>query len=277
MSHPRTILLSLEANARKSLSQNFLTSPHWAELLASQALKPAGIDEVWEIGPGLGALTSVLLKKTQLPVRAFEYDRKLSAYLRTTHPSLLLQEGDFLDVDLKQVSPGKTVSVLSNLPYHLSSPIFFKLLEERRRISQIVLTFQREFAERLMAAPRTPAYGALTVIAQLHFQIESLGILPPGAFYPAPAVSSEALLFTPREAELDSPSHVRWVVKAAFQQRRKQIVGNLRKALPEAPMEPILTGLGISPASRPEEISKEQYIRLTQAVRPYLCASICEK
>jgi 16S rRNA (adenine1518-N6/adenine1519-N6)-dimethyltransferase len=270
-------LLSLEANPRKSLSQNFLTSPHWADLLVTQALRPPGIEEVWEIGPGLGALTSCLLRQTSLPVRAFEYDRKLSAYLRATYPGLQLEEGDFLDADLDRMAPGRRLSVLSNLPYHLSSPIFFKLVEQRHRIAQIVLTFQREFAERLVAAPRTPAYGALTVIAQLHYQIESLGILPPGAFYPAPAVSSEALRFVPREREPESPHHVRWLVKAAFAQRRKQIVGNLKRALPAAPVEPILGELGIAPSARPEELSKDQYLQLTQAVRPYLCATICEK
>lgn len=276
MSHPRTLLNQLEANPLKRLSQNFLTSPHWAERLSDLTLHPS-VDEVWEIGPGLGALTEQLLKKSKVPVRAFEFDRKLAAYLRATHTQLDLIEGDVMDADMNAISPGKTISLLSNLPYHLSSAIFFKMLGQKERLAQMVLTFQREFAERMIAAPRTEAYGALSVIAQLHFRIESAGILPPGAFYPAPGVSSEALIFTPLDQAPISPEHTTWVIKAAFQQRRKQMAANLRKLLPsDAPIESALQELQLSPTVRAEELTKDQFIQLTDRLRPFVCSAVCE-
>jgi len=256
MSHPRVILDSLGAAARKSLSQNFLVSPHWAEKLALKALEPK-VDEVWEIGPGLGALTRPLLAHAKVPVTLFEYDRKLSEYLRGEFPTVPLIEGDVLDADLATLSAGKKLSVLSNLPYHLSSVILFRLAELAIPPVQMVLTFQREFAQRVVAEPRTSAYGSLSVLMQLQFEVERLGIIPPGAFYPAPEVDSEALCFRPRERALSQP--FRLMVRGAFQQRRKKLVGNLKKSSPGLNWEETLESLGVDPNARAEELSPEQY------------------
>ncbi len=265
MSHPQTILDSLGANALKSLSQNFLTSPHWADLLTDKAIEPEA-DEIWEIGPGLGALTQVLLKKTTRPVRAFEFDRKLSAYLRETHAALDLREGDVMEADFAAVSPeAKRISVLSNLPYHLSSAILFKLLGERHRIVRLVLTFQKEFAQRLTAQPRTHDYGSLTIAMQLNYSIVNLGILPPGAFYPPPSVSSQALQLEPLPNAPDPMAEK--YVRAAFAHRRKKLSSNLKEAFPGIRAEEALAELGLSPTARPEELSKEQFLLLTDALR----------
>lgn len=268
MSHPRDILLQLGASARKSMSQNFLTSPHWAERLTHLLVQPSEADEYWEIGPGLGALTSKLIDMTAKPIHAFEYDRKLAGYLRARFPSINVIEGDFLEQDIKEISASaKQIAVLSNLPYHLSSSILFQLLEQKERFSRLVLTFQREFAERLYARPRTHDYGALSVIAQIHFKIESIGILPPGAFYPVPAVSSEALLLEPICPVPYGAFYINQVVKAAFAQRRKKLSSNLKRAFPNLPIESIMERLGLSLSMRPEELSKEEYIALTSQLK----------
>lgn len=278
MAHPREILLTLHANARKSFSQNFLTSPHWADLLTRRTVEVPYVEEYWEIGPGLGALTTQLLAKTSRPVKAFEIDRKLAEHLRQTQPRLEVIEGDFLDSDLSLVSPEKhSIVVMSNLPYHLSSPILFKLIDQKDRIRRLVLTFQKEFAERLIALPRTSDYGALSVIAQLHYKIESLGVLPPGAFYPVPAIASEALMLEPKAPPSIGTAHVTVVVKAAFKQRRKKLASNLKQLFPTAPIEAALERLGVSPMARPEELSKEQFVALTREIKPFICETICEK
>jgi len=267
VAHPRDILLSLQASPRKSFSQNFLTSPHWGDRLTQLVLDVKEIDEIWEIGPGLGALTSRLLAGTSLPVVAFELDRKLAAYLREQHPKLKVIEGDFLQADLASLlGEKKRVAVLSNLPYHISSPVLFKLLEHKDRIPRMVMTFQKEFANRLSAGPRTGDYGALSVLAQLHFQISNVGTLPPGAFYPPPGVSSEALLFEPKPVESSLADKVTQVVKAAFRQRRKKVSSNLKQAFPEAPIESSLEALRIGPMARPEELSLDHYLRLAARV-----------
>ena len=268
MSHPRQILESLDAAARKSLSQNFLVSPHWAEKLAFKALDIAA-DAVWEIGPGLGALTRPLLSRATVPVTLFEYDRKLAAYLRQEFPGIDLVEGDVLDADLEGRSAGLRLSVLSNLPYHLSSAILFRLAELASPPVQMVLTFQREFADRVVAAPRTGAYGALSVLMQLQFDIERLGILPPGAFYPAPGVDSEGLAFRPKGSPL--APELRSLVKGAFAQRRKRLVSNLKKSSPAPGWEQCLEKLGVDVNARAEELSPAQFLELA-AVRSQMIA-----
>lgn len=264
--HPRLILEKLGASPLKSLSQNFLISPHWAELLAQKVTEGETPDEYWEIGPGLGALTQVLIKKINKPLVLFEYDRKVSAYLRETFPELKLLEGDVMEQDLEALSAGKRVSVLSNLPYHLSSPILFKLVEIKPRLIHLVLTFQKEYADRLVALPKTPDYGALSILIQLHFSIEKLGIIPEGAFYPAPSIASAALKLTPlMHPELNLPL-IDKIVKAAFTQRRKKMTSNLKNTLGPSRWEEWVVKLGFDANVRAEELSKENFVALSRLV-----------
>jgi 16S rRNA (adenine1518-N6/adenine1519-N6)-dimethyltransferase len=264
MAHPKEILQRLDANARKSLSQNFLTSPHWATRLATTALQTDPMpEEIWEIGPGLGAITREIVKRAKVPVRVFEYDRKLSAYLREEFPQIDVVEGDFLKADLESYGK-KKVSVVSNLPYHLSSPVLFKLLETDVQWVQWVLTFQREFAQRLIATVGSAAYGGLSVVMQVASRIDSLGVLPPGAFYPAPNVSSESLIFRPKTIARDQLSKISLVVRAAFAHRRKKISRNLQTAFPTIEWKDILLERGYSDNARPEELNKDDYLALAE-------------
>ncbi len=218
----------------------------------------------WEIGPGLGALTKILVTKITKPLTVFEYDRKFAANLRETFPNIHVLEGDFLKADLAPLFPQGKVSVLSNTPYHLSSPILFRLLESREHFSRIVLTFQKEFADRLIAVPRTHAYGALSVMSQLSFELTSLGIIPPGAFYPPPAISSQAICLRPLPPLEVDFSQLQKVVKSAFAHRRKKLTSNLKDVFPKEKVEKAVSELQIAPMARPEEVSKEGYLALTK-------------
>lgn len=263
--HPRDLLEKLGASPRKSLSQNFLVSPHWADTLTTATVEGPAPDVFWEIGPGLGALTQVLLKKIQRPLILFEYDRKACAHLRDTFPEATLLEGDVMDQDFKKLSEGKRVAVLSNLPYHLSSPLLFKFIEVKDRITQLVLTFQKEFADRLVAEPRTSDYGALTILIQLHFELEKLGTIPQNAFYPPPSIASSALRLIPKPSTPEI-ARVEKLVKAAFTQRRKKMSSNLKNTLGPGPWEECLKKLGFDANTRAEELSKEQFVQLASLI-----------
>jgi 16S rRNA (adenine1518-N6/adenine1519-N6)-dimethyltransferase len=264
VAHPKEILNSLKANARKSLSQNFLTSPHWADRLTDMATQ-VSCDEIWEIGPGLGALTKPLVSKAKVPVKIFEYDKIFAEYLKTEVPQATIFPGDFLETDTKTLlAKNPRVSILSNLPYHLSSPILRMFVQMKPNLVQLVLTFQKEFAERLLALPKTSAYGALTVMTQLHFKIETLGTIPPKAFFPPPEIASEALCLVPK-ANPPGIDAVDALVHAAFLHRRKKVIGNLKKAFPEGKWEAIFQQMGIQDNARAEELAKEQFLELARA------------
>lgn len=267
MAHPKEILNQLKASPLKSLSQNFLVSPHWAEKLVTAFLSEGEYDEVWEIGPGLGALTQVLTQKTKKPIQLFEIDRKLSNYLREQFPALPLHQGDFLDLEWdKLISPPKKLAVLSNLPYHLSSAMIFKMAEHKNVLSHFLFTFQKEFADRLTAKPNTKDYGSLTLILELHFVLKNLGTLPPGAFFPAPSVASQAVLFIPRP---DSPELEKTtaLIKAAFSHRRKKMASNLKEVFPGVSWEASLEKLGLSLQVRAEAITLAEFKLLSHEIK----------
>jgi len=267
MAHPKEILSRLKAIPLKSLSQNFLISPHWADKLVDAFLAEDQYDEVWEIGPGLGALTQILAEKTKKPIRLFEIDKKLSVFLQEQFPHLPLHQGDFLDQDWTQlISPPRKVAILSNLPYHLSSPMIFRMAENKNVLSHFLFTFQKEFADRLTAKPGTKEFGSLTLITELHFSLKNLGTLPAGAFYPAPSVASQALLFIPKP---DSPKTEKTiaVIKAAFSHRRKKMASNLKEVFPDIAWESCLAEAGLSPQIRAEALTLDQFNILSNNIK----------
>lgn len=261
MSHPHRQLSGLGARALKGLSQNFLTSPHWVDRLTNAALS-IDADELWEIGPGLGALTGRLLAESKIPVRLFEFDKKLAASLAEKHPAVPMEIGDVMEADFEQIAAGRRIAVLSNLPYHLSSPILFKFLESNVRWQGFVLTFQREYAERLLALPRTKDYGGLSVVFQWNFDAEKLGILPPGAFFPPPKIESSALKLKLKGARL--PAEFGTLVRTSFQFRRKTLSNCLKGFVDKEELAKGLEPLGFSPQSRPEELSPQDYLELAK-------------
>jgi 16S rRNA (adenine1518-N6/adenine1519-N6)-dimethyltransferase len=211
--------------ARKRFGQNFLldqniivTIIHAAELTAE--------DHVLEIGPGQGALTHKILPQVQ-SLDLIEIDRDLAQdFIDLQNEKLTVHVGDALRMDWDKFLPATNCKLIANLPYNISSMILFKMIEHRQRISRMVLMFQKEVGDRLRAQPGSKEYGALSVLCQLWFDVESIAIVPPTAFRPPPKVMSEVLRFTRLPAprvELEDPNLFRKVVKAAFAQRRKTL------------------------------------------------------
>ena len=239
----------------RKLGQHFLIRDTTLERLASAA---SGVHtpRVIEIGPGRGALTRHLLRRTD-ELHAVELDHELAEYLRTKlaagEPKLQVHEADVLKTDLAQWG-GATIT--GNLPYYITSPIVEKFLALDARFASAVFLMQREVAERILSGPGTRAYGYLTVATQLVCQVELVCHVPPGAFAPPPKVDSAAVKFLRREQALSNLPQVLKFVSRAFAQKRKTLRNNLRPfygaAMDEAPEANL----------RAEQLSLEQFVQL---------------
>ncbi len=262
MAHPKELLKKLGASALRGLSQNFLTSEFHAKKMVDAVLEGPLPDEYWEIGPGLGALTEILVKNAKKPVRLFEFDKKLAQNLRNTLPDVPLEEGDFLETDFEPYK-GRTLAILGNLPFHISSQILLKLLPLKSQTLRSVFTFQKEYAEKLLAKPRTKEYGSLSILMQLNFEMKTVIILPAGVFFPAPNVDSSVLLFTPKP-DFEGSDKVEAVVRTAFQHRRKKLSSNLKAYSTNTDWEAMLKKIGFDSNTRAEELSPLQFVELVK-------------
>jgi 16S rRNA (adenine1518-N6/adenine1519-N6)-dimethyltransferase len=230
------------------------------------ALAPQADETVLEIGPGRGAVTEALLARVPR-VTAIELDRDLAALLATRFGSerLRLLQADVLDVDLSSLDA--PLAVVGNLPYNVSKPVAMQLIRERAAIDRAVLMFQREVADRLLAAPGTPAYGPLTVLSGLAYRIERLFDLAPRAFTPRPAVVSTVtrwLRAEPADLPVALEPPLRAVLRAAFSHRRQTLLRNLKGALPggERQARELLERTGIDGTLRAEVLGPEAFVAL---------------
>ena len=261
---------------RKRFGQHFLHDPRVLDaIVAAAAIAPG--ETVLEIGPGEGALTRRLAPRAAR-VLAVEIDRDLVPRLRAEFsgtPGVEIVEADVLSVDLAALAArlrGRPV-VVGNLPYNISSPLLFALIDAREALDRMVLMLQREFAERLAAPPDSDAYGALSVLAQVHLEVAIRFHVPPGAFRPPPAVASTVVVLTPRAAPavpLPDPARFRRLVRAAFAQRRKTLLNTLRAAR-LGPADPTalasrIEAAGVDPRRRGETLSLEEFARLDAAL-----------
>ena len=257
--------------AKKSLGQNFLVDPNLQRKIV-EALHPALDDEVLEIGPGPGALTRHLAPQVGRLVLV-ELDRELARRLEEEYsgdPRVRVVQGDILDVSLEDVSadPG-ALKVIGNIPYNITTPILFSLLERRPRPKMIVLMVQREVADRILAPPGSRTYGALAVGVRTVATAERVVNVPRHVFRPAPEVDSAVLRIVPHsppplEPELEAA--VRSLTRAAFGQRRKQFQRVLRDAYridPEA-IGRLEARTGFDLRGRPETFSPEQFVVLAR-------------
>lgn len=221
----------MEVRAKKALGQHFLTDGQIARRIVDtlQADLPGG--GVLEVGPGMGVLTQFLLEREGLDLKAVELDGESVVWLRKHYPALGdgLIEGDFLRMDLETLFPGP-FSVIGNFPYNISSQIFFKILEQRDRIPEVVCMIQKEVAERIAEKPGTKTYGILSVFLQAWYDIEYVFSVGPGAFNPPPKVQSAVIRLTrnARTALSCDERLFREMVKNAFGQRRKTLRNSLR-------------------------------------------------
>ena len=253
------------ASPRKpKLGQNFLTDDR-ARARIAEALGDSSTRTVVEIGPGHGAITTLLAPRCRRLI-AIELDPALAAELRfrfRLQPHVEIVEADILAVDFRALIPaGETADVLGNLPYYITSEILLRLFAAAREglLTRAVLMMQREVADRLTAAPGVRDYGLLSATTQMHAHVESLFTLPPDAFSPPPDVFSTVLRleFTPRFAELQvdfAPFDA--FLRQCFAQKRKTLANNLRAAGFAAELLRETWPAAIAPLARAESIPLE--------------------
>ena len=182
--------------ARKRFGQNFLHDRHWNERIAKAVNATEG-DDIVEIGPGQAALTRELIAGAG-KVRAVEIDRDLAAWLKETFPeSLRLIEADALTLDWTQVAKNDNLRVVGNLPYNISSPLLFKLLEAADHVKDQHFMLQKEVVDRMVAQHGSKTYGRLSVMLQWRYRMQKLFDVPPGAFNPPPKVMSSVVRMIP--------------------------------------------------------------------------------
>jgi len=216
-----------EIAAKKKLGQNFLTDRNITRKIV--LLSGAGPeDHVLEIGPGFGALTRELVACSPR-VTVVVKDPKLAAFIRAEYPQLNLIEGDFLQTDLEALARDKPLRVLGNIPYSITSPILFKLLEHRRSLLSATLMMQHEVAMRIVAKPCTKEYGILAVQLQSFFDVHYLFKVGRKVFRPQPGVDSAVIRMTPKINDpMENADGFRTFVRTAFHQRRKTLHNNLK-------------------------------------------------
>jgi len=244
-----------------------------ARLVSS--LSPAATDTFLEIGPGRGALTRPLAPQVGRLI-AVEIDRDLAAMLPASlPPHVRIVQGDFLDVDLDTLLHGEQtpVRVVGNLPYNVSSPILFKLLDaadEGRVFSDATLMLQKEVADRLVAQPGHREYGALAIQVALLADVERVLTLPPGAFRPPPKVTSAVvrLRFRPQAVDVGDRRAFERVVRGVFLQRRKTLANALKPVADTfgRSSADVLQRAGVDPGKRPEALTLEEMARVARAV-----------
>ena len=270
MNSVRKILARYDLRPRKRLGQSFLEDMNVVQRIAALA-DPAAGETVVEIGAGLGLLTAELARRAGKVV-ALEYDPRLVTILRDRFSGdhrVEIVPGDALEYPFSRPSPDEKIKVVGNLPYNISSPILFRLIECRRSISAMVLMFQKELADRIMAPPGKKDYGIPSVLVARYASVTREMNVPPTCFYPEPAVISSVLRIvmredrrTPGEESLFSTT-----VRAAFAQRRKTLWNNLRAAgYGDRALETVLARTGIDGGRRAETLTVEEFGTLTTAL-----------
>jgi 16S rRNA (adenine1518-N6/adenine1519-N6)-dimethyltransferase len=253
--------------ARKRFGQNFLVDRAVIDAIV-RTIDPKPDDAMVEIGPGLAALTEPLIAAREArpgmrrPLQVVELDRDLAARLkkRFAEDRLTVHEADALSFDFASLAaPGAALRIVGNLPYNISTPLLFHLLDIADRVIDQHFMLQKEVVARMVASPGNADFGRLSVMLQVRYDMESMFDVPPTAFDPAPKVTSAIVRMIPLPASalniVDLP-RFRRIVTAAFGQRRKM----LRKTL-EAHAE-AMEAVGIAPTARAEEIAPQTWVAL---------------
>jgi 16S rRNA (adenine1518-N6/adenine1519-N6)-dimethyltransferase len=254
---------------KKSLGQNFLIDRNISAKIVRE-FAPMPDDLVVEIGPGEGALTEMLVESGCRLV-AIELDNRLAVRLRERYGARIdVIEQDVLATDLGAISYRYNVEkirVIGNIPYYITSPIIFHLIDNRSSVRDAMLMMQREVADRLVAQRRTKDYGILSIAAQTYSRPKLLFNVGPKCFYPPPRVTS-AIVHFPFQ-DMDGIAGIerahRAIVRASFNQRRKTLRNSLAQLIPDGnDRERILQEAGIGPGQRAEELTPEDFIRLAR-------------
>jgi 16S rRNA (adenine1518-N6/adenine1519-N6)-dimethyltransferase len=253
--------------ARKRFGQNFLQDPYIIDRIVN-AVNPKPSQKIVEIGPGLGALTTELLPLCH-EMDAIELDRDIIPKLRVscaTLGKLTIHESDVLKFDFRQLYTDNTrLKLVGNLPYNISTPIMFHILKYADIISEMIFMVQKEVAERITAQPGSRDYGRLSIMLQYHCETQYLFLVPPHAFIPAPKVDSAIIRMVPYATppyKAENETLFAGLVAQAFSQRRK----TLRNTLKTMVDNELWQTIDIDPSLRPEMITVEQFVKLSNAL-----------
>src|SRR5688572_6235990 len=260
----RETIAAHDLDARKRLGQHFLLDLNLTRRIA-RAAAPLSPGTVVEVGPGPGGLTRALLLEGATRVVAIEVDRRAIAALQELEAAadghLQVVEGDALEIDFATLGPPPR-RIVANLPYNVSTALLVRWLHAAGDVAEMVLMFQKEVVDRLVAVPRTKDYGRLSVLAQHVCTVQRLFDVAPSAFVPPPKVTSSVARLRPKPAgeRLADLRPLERVTAAAFGQRRKM----LRGALAGLFTDPVatLTGLGLAPTARAEELTVAEFVKL---------------
>lgn len=259
--------------AKKALGQHFLKDEDIAIEIVDSLLIPDEGAQVLEIGPGTGVLTKYLLQDERIKLELAEIDEESIERLKSKFTQLLytLKKRDFLKTDLAEIFKGKFF-VIGNFPYNISSQIFFKILENKDSVEQVVCMLQKEVAERLAAEPGTKTYGILSVLLQAWYDIEYLFTVDETVFVPRPKVKSGVIrLWRNERKSLDCDEALfKEIIKTCFNQRRKTIRNSIKPLITRmaASSEDLMqraeaTGLL---NARPEQLGVEEFVKITKAL-----------
>lgn len=255
--------MPMEVRAKKALGQHFLTDQSIAMKIVD-SLSRSEIRDVLEIGPGMGVLTQYLLKRDDLELKLVELDGESVEYLLTHFPGMQgkLYQADYLKLDIHTLFSGQ-YRVIGNFPYNISSQIFFKILEDKDRVPEVVCMIQKEVAERIAEKPGSKTYGILSVLLQAWYDIDYIVSVGSGAFCPPPKVQSAVIrLRRNSRSSLGCDEKLfKTVVKTAFNQRRKTLRNALKPLLNESidSSDPVFD-------LRAERLSVEDFVALTNFI-----------
>ncbi len=250
---------------KKALGQHFLHDQNTArKIVGSVVATGDGVMELLEIGPGTGVLTRLLADMPHVSLTVIEIDRESVAYLKENNilGEDRIIEGDFLKIDLSEFFPGH-LSIIGNFPYNISSQIFFRVLEYRASVDQVVCMLQKEVAERIVSKHGSKVYGILSVLLQAYYDIEMLFKVSPGVFIPPPKVMSAVIrLVRNNRTQLGCNEKLFvQVVRQGFNNRRK----TLRNALKNLNLTEAVSSLPIMD-KRAEQLTVEEFINLTRQI-----------
>ncbi len=249
--------------AKKNLGQHFLKDKNIA-LKIVESLQATNLEKVLEVGPGMGVLTQFLIQNKNYETSVVEIDRESVDYLNVHFPELKgrILSQDFLKMNFQDFSE-KPFAVIGNFPYNISSQIFFKVLENRNQVPEVVGMIQKEVADRLCEGPGSKTYGILSVLLQAFYDVEYLFTVSEHVFLPPPKVKSAVIRLVrnqTKELPCDEALFFR-LVKAGFNQRRK----TLRNSLKAYINDPVLKEEDIF-NKRPEQLSVSEFLSLTRLI-----------
>ena len=266
--NPKEFFSDINSHPNKNLGQNFIRDLRVIDRIAASSVLSSD-DEILEIGPGLGALTIALANEAKRVVAVEKdkklYDRLCELFVDYSNVELLNQ--DALKTDYSNLYNGQKLKVIANLPYSVSSPLLFGLLEQRQYFSSMVLMLQQEVGERISAAPSGKTYGSISVMLQAYYDITREFRVSPESFWPRPKVDSVVLKLVPLEestTNIKDEKLFEKVVRAAFSSRRKMLGNSLQTGFSKELVIQAMNKSGIDPKRRAETLSVEEFAKLTE-------------